>query len=140
MGHFVTSEISKRSKWWIPKYRFLELKYFCLQYPEWKKEAAEILFNMAKPGLIQNGPKGQLEFKDSTGDLAVRLAMLNAKIDMLGEIARSVDDTIGYFILRAVTEDISFVKMKTLYDIPCERDMYYDRYRKFFYILSRSKD
>lgn len=140
MGHFVVSEISRKSKWWIPKYRFLELKYFCLQYPEWKMEVSDIIWTVSKPGLIQNGIKKQIEFKDSTGELATRLSLLNSKISMIEEVAQMSDESIGDYILKAVTEGLSFVKLKTVYEIPCERDMYYDRYRKFFYILSRSKD
>ena len=30
-------ELSKKNKYWIDKNRFYELKYFCLQYPLWKK-------------------------------------------------------------------------------------------------------
>lgn len=31
-------ELSKQNKYWIDKNRYYELKYFCLQYPLWKKE------------------------------------------------------------------------------------------------------
>lgn len=140
MGFNVSPEISRKSKWWIPKYRFLELKYFCLQYPEWKEEASEIIWAVSKPNVIQNGSVSQAEFRDPTGNLAARLSVLNSKIAMVSEIAHTSDETLGDYILKAVTEDVSFVKLKTIYEIPCERDMYYDRYRKFFYILSRSKE
>lgn len=31
------NELSTKNKWWIERYRYLELKYFCRQYPIWKK-------------------------------------------------------------------------------------------------------
>lgn len=37
MSKDVRSELSKRNKWHISKHKFLELKHFCLQYPEWHK-------------------------------------------------------------------------------------------------------
>lgn len=34
-----------------------------------------------------------------------------------------------------------FIKtLITLLDIPCSRDMYYDRYRKFFWLLDNARD
>lgn len=39
-------------------------------------------------------------------------------------------------ILKAVTEGTTFVVLKSLYGIPCERDMFYDRRRKFYFVLS----
>lgn len=49
------------------------------------------------------------------------------------------DGTIWKFIYRAVTEDISYVTLATVYDIPCGKDYYYERYRKFFWLLSNYK-
>ena len=140
MGYFVVSETSKRSRWWIPKYRFLELKYFCLQYPDWKKEMYDLMLLSGATTLNQNGGRSQIEFRDPTGEAAVRIQNLNSKISLVGKIAKMSDSEIGEYILKAVTENLSFVKLKTIYEIPCERDMYYDRYRKFFYLLSRWKD
>lgn len=139
MGHPVIPEISKRSKWWMPKYRFLELKYFCLQYPEWKREAAELLLRPGQPK-IQNGVRGQVEFSDRTGNTAVKLLALHSKIALIDKVASEIDPPLGDYILKAATEGVSFIKLKTIYEIPCERDMYYDRYRKFFYILSEFRD
>lgn len=139
MSTTINPEISKKSKWWIPKYRYLELKYFCLQYPMWKKEYADILANL---NVSSNGSeiKNQIEFIDRTADVAIRLDNLNSKISLVGKIANEIDPEIGDYILKAVTNNFSFVKMKALYEIPCERKMYYDRYRKFFWSLDRKRD
>ena len=37
MSTVIRPEISKKNLYWIPKHRYYELKHFCLQYPEWKK-------------------------------------------------------------------------------------------------------
>ncbi len=137
MGHNVIPEISKKSKWYIPAYRFLELKYFCLQYPSWKREVEEISYALSSGKSVG---KKQIEFADPTGDLAVRLNNLNSKISLVGKIAKSSDSEIGDWILKGVTEGVSFVRLKTIYEIPCERDMYYDRFRKFFFLLDRLRE
>ena len=41
----VRTSLSKRNPYYIPKYVRMELKYFCLQYPEWKKFLATIGHN-----------------------------------------------------------------------------------------------
>ena len=134
MSTTITSELSKRNKYWIPKYRYLELKYFCLQYPDWKKEYARLLeecLATSSNSEIRSSP----EFVDKTSELAMKLSNLNSKISLVGKIANEIDPEIGRYILKAVTEGLSFVRLKTYYEIPCERDMYYDRYRKFFWVL-----
>lgn len=137
MSTTIIPEISKRNKYWIPKYRFLELKYFCLQYPEWKREY-RILQTSIATSSTNSEIKTQQEFQDPTGNLAVRLEKLNSKISLVGKIAKMSDPEIGDYVLLAVTEGISFVNLKMMYEIPCERDMYYDRYRRFFWLMDRA--
>jgi len=43
------------------------------------------------------------------------------------------------YILKAVTEGLSYTYLRTRMDIPCGKDMYYDRYRKFFWLLSQER-
>lgn len=137
MSTTIIPEVSKKNKYWIPKYRFLELKYFCLQYPEWKREYA-ILLGLSASSATNSEIKTQQEFQDPTGNLAIRLSVLNSKISLVGKIAKMSDPEIGDYVLLAVTRGLSFVKLKTLYEIPCERDMYYDRYRRFFWLMDRA--
>lgn len=35
-------ELSKKNKYWVDKNRYYELKYFCLQYPLWKRAYEEL--------------------------------------------------------------------------------------------------
>jgi hypothetical protein len=46
------------------------------------------------------------------------------------------DKDLYLYLLKAVTEGLSYTHLKTKLDIPCGKDMYYDRYRKFFWLLS----
>jgi hypothetical protein len=64
-------------------------------------------------------------------------AQLSERIKMIETIAREADDYLWQFILKAVTENLSYTHLKTKFDIPCGKDMYYDRYRKFFWLLSK---
>lgn len=124
-------ELSKKNKWYISKHRYYELKHFCLQYPEWKeKYESAIRYSKSVAGT------GNTEWSDPVGNSVSAMDIWKHKMDAVEKAARCTDEELGSYILKAVTEDLSFTALKMLYDIPCGKDMYYDRYRKFFYILS----
>ena len=50
------------------------------------------------------------------------------------------DKDLAKYILMAVTYGHSYTYLKAKLDIPCSKDTYYDRYRKFFWILSDLRD
>ena len=62
------------------------------------------------------------------------------RIEIVEKAAKETDEVLGSYILKAVTEDLSFTYLKTVLDIPCGKDMYYNRYRKFFWILSTLRE
>lgn len=130
----VKAELSKRNKYYIPKHRYYELKHFCLQYPEWKKQYLMEGFKM-EAGLIQakrNNPQNRpVEIASfSRGDIL-------EKLDKVESCCRLADPALSKWLLLSVTEGVPFTRLKMIYDIPCERDMFYDRYRRFFWLLDR---
>lgn len=138
MSTKIRDEISKKNKWYVGKYRYMELKYFCRQYPEWKKEIGALYLSYPSLG-YSKCPVIRGELPDPTFEAAVRVAEIKEKIKMVEMAARLADPVISKFILKGVTEGYSFPYLKTVMEIPCEKDMYYDRYRKFFYILSQKE-
>lgn len=126
-------ELSKKNKYYISKHRYYELKHFCLQYPEWvEKYKSAIRY----PQGIGNTESQ--EWNDPTGRSVVAMDIWRTKIKKVEDAAFKTDEVLGRYILKAVTEDLSFTALKMLYNIPCGKDMYYELYRKFFYILSNS--
>lgn len=137
MGDFLSKELSKTNKWWLPKYRYMELRYFALQYPEWKRQYAELsgsagLANKRPGELYLNGSK----LSDRTAEIAIKKKLLFDYMRMVEQSAMESDPALGPYVLAAVTEGLTFTELKTMYDIPCERDMFYDRRRKFFWVLN----
>lgn len=53
--------------------------------------------------------------------------------------AMETDPYLASYILKAVTEGLSYNYLKARLEIPCSRDMYYDRYRRFFWLLDQTK-
>ena len=136
MGTNIRPVIKSDKVYHISKHRYYELKHFCLQYPEWKMRYQE---GIRVRGSIILGDKklGSTSDQDPVGEEGVRKASLSTCMKMVEDTARRTDKELGEYIFKAVTEDLSFVRLKSKYSIPCERKMYYDRYRKFFWLLDK---
>ena len=64
----------------------------------------------------------------------------SARMGMVEDAARETDVCLGTYILRAVTEGRSYVNLKSRFNIPCSKDVYYELYRRFFWLLSKSRE
>lgn len=135
----IRPEISKKNRYWIGKHRHYELKHFCLQYPEWRKIYEDINeLGIYSPMFDKVGTNSSIA--DLTAKYAIRKAHYSKKIHLVENMANKADEELSYYILRAVTEGLSYAYLKTKLEIPCSRDTYYDRYRRFFWLLSESRD
>ena len=137
MGTTIRPELSRNNIYWISRHRYYELKHFCLQYYEWKKENVYL-----QQGMLPNGLRLEeirTKWSDPTAKAAIKIAQNEEKIKLVEDMARQTDKEITDYILKAVTEGRSFEYLKTKLGMPCERDFFYDRYRKFFWLLSRLK-
>ena len=128
------SELSEKNKYWIPKFRYLELKNFCLQYSDWKKALNEISFLKAKSEISSAGT-----FSNSTENLAFKIANIQDRIDLIEKTAKESDPELAKWLIKGVTENLTYEYLKYQLDLPAGRSMYYDRYRKFFWILDQRR-
>lgn len=134
----VRAEVSLKNRYWIDKHRHYELKHFCLQYPVWK-DIYDDVENMSVPlSMIERVQSSNLP-GDPTAKRAILKARYKEKIDMIEKAAVEADRYLSSYILKAVTENLSYTYLKNRLEIPCGKDMYYDRYRKFFWILSEAR-
>ena len=138
MGTTIRPELSDRNPYWLPKHRYYELKHFCLQYPLWKRACVKIIGSTKSLSIVENIPTSNLP-GDPTGAMATLIGYYNEKIKMVENAAKESDIYLHDYILKAVTEDLSYTYLKTKLEMPCGRDMYYDRYRKFFWLLSAKR-
>lgn len=138
MSTVIRPEVSSKNKYWIDKHRYYELKHFCLQYPEWKRAYAEFNDPSIPLSMIERMPTDNLP-GDPTAKRAMMKAYYSDKIALIEQTALETDLYLREYILKAVTEGLSYAHLKTKLNIPCGRDMYYDRYRRFFWILSKSR-
>lgn len=128
-----------QSKYGISKNRFWELYYWCLQYWEWKDEL-KYKTNTVGSMEITDMPTSR-NSGDDTQQLAMRRVMLEQNCQLIEQTAIEADPDIYQYILKAVTgEDVTYRYLKMIMEIPCSHNTYYDRRRKFYWLLDKRKN
>lgn len=138
MSTKIRAELSKRNPYWIEKHRYYELKHFCMQYPIWKKLIVMIDgYSSHSIETVKNAV--QQYHGDYTADRALIRAFYSERIEMIERVAERTDSVIRRYILKGVTEGVSYEVIKARLEIPCCKDVYYELYRKFFWLLSQER-
>lgn len=139
MSTLIRPELSTNNKYWIDRHRYYELKHFCLQYKQWKKTYSA-LHDLGLSRVNLSGLPGSNEHSDLTAACAIRKAEVGNRIKMVESAAMESDKELWFYIVKAVTEGYAYTQLKTMFDIPCSRDTYYDRYRRFFWLLDQYRN
>lgn len=139
MSTVIRPELSDKNPNYISRHRYYELKHFCLQYPEWAKSLSYLnqLDGFQKSNLKEI--KSGNSYNNMIADLVTSRVYLERRMNLVKEAAENASDEICDYIFKAVTEGKSFDYLKTMLDIPCGKDFYYTRYRRFFWILSKQR-
>ena len=111
----------------IGRHRFCELKHFCMQYPDWVACYRRVKGN----GLC----KGE---DDITGDTAVQKADYGHAIELIETTARATSLAYADYILKSVTEDVSYSYLKDK-GLRCDKNTFDELRGRFFYLLSLRK-
>ena len=111
----------------IGRHRFCELKHFCMQYPDWVTGYKRI----KNDGLC----KGE---HDITGDTAVQKTDYWHAIELIETTARATSLAYADYILKSVTEDVSYSYLKNK-GLKCDKDTFDELRGRFFYLLSLRK-
>lgn len=130
-------ELSKKNKYWVDKNRYYELKYFCLQYPLWKRVYEDLDGVSTSSFEMVRTSDGML--RDYVALCAEERTLYLDRMCIVEKAARDADPYLASYILKAVTEGHSYTYLETVLEIPCSRDTYYDRYRRFFWLLDQAR-
>ena len=112
MATVIRPEISEKNKYYIDKHRYYELKHFCLQYHEWKKQYAKCNDAIIFASGIDRLPSSNTP-SDLTAKYAMQKVFYQQRIQMIELAARNADDFLYPYILKAVTEGLSYTYLKT---------------------------
>lgn len=133
---YLKNELSEKSKYHLSKHRYLELKHFCLQYPEWKQRLKEITDIRASDTVMP----GSDQISNETERIAIERTMLKNKIELVEKTCMETDQVLWFYVLQGVTEEATYTYLRNAMNIPCGKNMYYDRYRRFFWLLDRGQE
>lgn len=139
MATVIRPEISEKNRYYIDKHRYYELKHFCLQYKEWKKGYDLCNDSIIFASTVDRLPGGNTP-SDLTSKYALKKIYYAERIAVIEKAAKETDEFLYPYLLRAVTEGLSYTYLKTTLEMPCGKDMYYNRYRKFFWLLSEARN
>ncbi len=139
MGTTIRPELSDKNKYWIEKHRYYELKHFCLQYPIWKRAYISLSSLAKKPVELAVFSKNKNVSSPVEKCAEARSYYLD-RIKLIEQTTIETDPELAQYILKAVTEGMSFEYLKVRLEIPCSKDTYYNRYRKFFWLLNKARD
>ena len=130
MSKATQATVSRKNPYWMPKNRYYELKYFCLQFWDWQKQRA-ILDGLATK-----------ENRDPTEKEGIRRASLSDKIQMVMRCLDAATASVPEVyedLLYGVTKGISYDTMSAKKVISVGREAYYNIYRLFFHVLDRTR-
>ena len=130
-------ELSKKSPYWIPREKYYELLYFSRQYETMCQEKRE---------LMRCYPTANLDEKVTVTDISdpvmkavARMEVLSEKMGLIEETVREAEPDIYKWLLIGVTTNKSYDFLAQKMHMPMSRSAYYERYRKYFYLLSKKR-
>ena len=142
MSTEIKPELSTKSKYWIEKHRYYELKHFCLQYNIWKQIADTLeteIKNSSGSGVVLVPVKNGSGPSNPTEVLALKKVFYTNKIDMVERVCKETSLALAPYILLAVTNGYSYDVLRARTNVPCCRDVYYELYRRFFWLLDKER-
>lgn len=130
-------QLSIKNPYHIPKNRYYELKYWCLQYMDWMIEKMNLDGYSAVCTSVVKPDWNVRTLADPTGDYAIELARYSRNMQLIEDLCRDVDLDLSDYLFANVTRGIPYEVLQTKYNIPCSRETFYNYRRKFFYELHK---
>lgn len=122
----------KLSDYNISREKYNELKYFCLQY--WQKKR-DLHNNYGLGALVNDGmPRGS-DYSNPTERVALRNDILRKDIELIEQTALEADSEMYQWLLKNVTSGVPYEYM----DVPVGRRQFYESRRYFFYLLAQKR-
>lgn len=129
----IRPELSNKNCYKLDKNRYYELKYFCLQYTEWLNQL-ETLDGYSRTNCVQM-EQNNGTYSDRTYSTVVKREVYLNNIKLVNKVAIEVDEYLSKYLIKGITENLSYDILKVRFDIPCSRSVYYKKYRQFFALL-----
>lgn len=130
--------VSKKNKYWISRHRYLELVHFCAQYNEWVRIRKDLL-GLQRSVVTTYSVPCKTDISDPTANTAENILFYSERIDMINNAAKEADPILAKYILECAVNGYSYDKLRAKKNVPCCRQVFYEIYRRFFWILSNAR-
>jgi hypothetical protein len=129
--------LSRKNKYYIPKEDYLTAIHYSLRYPVWKQEIDAIADTAKAIQYDKDNVQSSGDY-DATFEAAVKLSesTIAHKVKLIDDIIYQVSKGMDNWIRLGVCYGLTFEQLKQK-GMPCERDMYYDIRRHYYYELSK---
>ena len=122
----------KLSDYNISRAKYNELKYFCMQYEEKKRELHK---GYGLNAIVNDGlPKGNLPGNPVEGQ-AIRNAVLQADVDLIEHTAMEAGADVYQWLIKNVTEGVPYEWL----NVPSGRRQFYETRRYFFFLMAQKR-
>lgn len=139
MATKIRPKLSLKNKYYIDKHRYYELKHFCMQYPIWKKAYEDMVNNVMYTTSLINLTSDRKYPSDIVARNAIDKTIYVERIELIEKAAYKADTELYHYIVRGVTEELSYTYLSSRLGIPCSKETYYERYRRFFWYLNKMR-
>lgn len=129
--------LSRKNKYYIPKEDYLTAIHYSLRYPVWKQEIDAIADTAKAIRYDKDNVQSSGDY-DATFEAAVKLSesTIAHKVKLIDDIIYQVSKGMDNWLRLGVCYGLTFEQLKQK-GMPCERDMYYDIRRHYYYELSK---
>lgn len=127
----ITKTLSTKNPYRLERNRYLELKYFCFQYEDFKKELHSLLYLKE----VKSSEIKSANTSDPTADLAMKRSELTRKCEMIEQSAIEAAPFFYDKLLEGITKNISYDALRASGELFVSQREYYICYRRFFKIL-----
>ena len=134
------TEVSKNKPYYIPKYRFLELKYYCMQVCDYIKEFDEI-DSMSKNDISKDRVQTS-DISDPVTSAFLKKTAIRGRLSpyrlAIKKLKTLYSDEMVNMVATGAVEDIGYdILIARIGDVPCSKAKYYEAYHWFFYFLDK---
>ena len=125
-------------KYGISKKRYMELKGYCEQYPEWKVKIKEIALLPSRTfdGTPKAPNKGA---SNPVLKSVVKLEYLTEDCSMIEHTAKMASEELWEYLIKQICYDVPINYLIMVEKMPLSKSAFYELRRYFFYLLDIEK-
>lgn len=129
--------LSRKNKYYIPKEDYLTAIHYSLRYPIWRQEIDAIADTAKAIRYDKDNVQSSGDF-DATFEAAVKLteSTIAKKVKLIDDTISQVSKGMDNWIRLGVCYGLTFDQLKNK-GMPCERDMFYEIRRHYYFELSK---